>query len=51
MRYYERLLEMGWFTRDEVIALTGNHDALGSVLKNIRKKVTAKKSGATFTLP
>ena len=38
MKYYERLLEMGCFSRDEVCALTGNYDTAGTLLKNYIKK-------------
>jgi len=38
MKYYEQLLEMGCFTRDEVFALTGNYNTAGTLLKNYMKK-------------
>ncbi|MCL2060089.1 MAG: transcriptional regulator [Oscillospiraceae bacterium] len=38
MKYYERLLEMGCFTRNELCTLTGNYDTAGTVLKNYIKK-------------
>jgi predicted transcriptional regulator of viral defense system len=38
MKYYERLLEMGCFTRGELCALTGNYDTAGTLLKNYRRK-------------
>jgi len=38
MKYYERLLEMGCFTRDEVYTLTSNYDTAGTVLKSYMKK-------------
>ena len=38
MKYYQRLLEMGCFTRDEVCALTGNYNTAGTLLKNYLKK-------------
>jgi predicted transcriptional regulator of viral defense system len=38
MKYYERLLEMGCFTRDELRALTGNYNTAGTLLRNYQKK-------------
>jgi predicted transcriptional regulator of viral defense system len=38
MKYYEQLLEIGCFTRDELCTLTGNYDTAGTVLKNYMKK-------------
>jgi predicted transcriptional regulator of viral defense system len=38
MKYYERLLEMGCFTRDDLHILTGNYDTAGTLLKNYQKK-------------
>ncbi len=38
MKYYERLLEMGCFSRDEVCALTGNYNTAGTLLKSYLKK-------------
>jgi predicted transcriptional regulator of viral defense system len=38
MKYYEQLLEMGCFTRDELCTLTGNFDTAGTLLKNYQKK-------------
>jgi predicted transcriptional regulator of viral defense system len=38
MKYYERLLEMGCFTRDEVRVLTGNFDTAGTLLTNYQRK-------------
>jgi predicted transcriptional regulator of viral defense system len=38
MKYYERLLEIGCFTRDEVCALTGNYGTAGTLLNNYMKK-------------
>jgi predicted transcriptional regulator of viral defense system len=38
MKYYERLLEMGCFTRNDLCALTGNFDTAGTLLKNYQKK-------------
>ena len=38
MKYYERLLEMGCFTRHELCDLTGNFDTAGTLLKNYQKK-------------
>ncbi|MCL1804822.1 MAG: transcriptional regulator [Clostridiales bacterium] len=38
MKHYERLLDMGCFTRDELCALTGNYNTAGTVLKNYIKK-------------
>jgi predicted transcriptional regulator of viral defense system len=38
MKYYERLLEMGCFSRDELCALTGNYDTAGTLLKNYQQK-------------
>jgi predicted transcriptional regulator of viral defense system len=38
MKYYEQLLEMGCFTRDELCALTGNYDTAGTLLKSYQKK-------------
>jgi hypothetical protein len=37
MKYYERLLEMGCFTRDEVCALTENYNTAGTLLKSYIK--------------
>jgi predicted transcriptional regulator of viral defense system len=38
MKYYERLLEMGCFTREEVCALAGNYNTAGTLLKSYLKK-------------
>ena len=38
MKYYERLLEMGCFSREEVCELTGNYNTAGTLLKNYLKK-------------
>jgi predicted transcriptional regulator of viral defense system len=38
MKYYERLLEMGCFTRDEVCSIAGNYNTAGTLLKNYLKK-------------
>ena len=38
MKYYERLLEMGCFSRDELCDLTGNFETAGTLLKNYQKK-------------
>jgi predicted transcriptional regulator of viral defense system len=38
MKYYERLLEMGCFKRDEVCALTKNYNTAGTLLKSYLKK-------------
>jgi predicted transcriptional regulator of viral defense system len=38
MKYYERLLGMGCFTRDDLRVLTGNFDTAGTLLKNYQKK-------------
>ncbi|MDR2368993.1 MAG: transcriptional regulator [Deltaproteobacteria bacterium] len=38
MKYYKRLAEKQCFTREEVVALTGNYNTAGSVLKNYQKK-------------
>jgi predicted transcriptional regulator of viral defense system len=38
MKYYERLLEMECFTRDELCALTGNYNTAGTLLRNYQKK-------------
>jgi predicted transcriptional regulator of viral defense system len=38
MKYYEQLLEMGCFTRDDLCTLTGNYDTAGTLLKNYQKK-------------
>lgn len=38
MHYYERLLRMGCFTRNELCALTGNYNTAGTLLRNYRKK-------------
>ena len=38
MKYYERLLEIGCFTREEVCALTKNYNTAGTLLKNYKKK-------------
>jgi len=38
MKYYERLLDIGCFTRGELCALTGNYNTAGSVLKSYLKK-------------
>jgi predicted transcriptional regulator of viral defense system len=38
MKHYERLLEIGCFTRDEICALTGNYNTAGTLLKNYLKK-------------
>jgi predicted transcriptional regulator of viral defense system len=38
MKYYERLLEMGCFTRGEVCALTVNYNTAGTLLKSYLKK-------------
>ena len=38
MKYYESLVEMGCFTRDEVYALTGNYNTAGTLLKSYLKK-------------
>jgi predicted transcriptional regulator of viral defense system len=38
MKYYERLLGMGCFTREDLRVLTGNFDTAGTLLKNYQKK-------------
>ena len=38
MKHYERLLEMGCFTRDELCALTENYGSAGTLLNNYLKK-------------
>ena len=38
MKHYERLLELGCFSRDDVCALTDNYNTAGSLLKNYLKK-------------
>jgi predicted transcriptional regulator of viral defense system len=38
MKYYERLLEMGCFTRDTLCTLTGNYNTAGTLIKNYLKK-------------
>jgi len=38
MKYYEQLLDMGCFTRDDVYQFTKNYDTAGTVLKNYQKK-------------
>jgi predicted transcriptional regulator of viral defense system len=38
MKYYERLLGMGCFTRDDLRVLTGNFDTAGTLLKNYQEK-------------
>jgi predicted transcriptional regulator of viral defense system len=38
MKYYERLLEIGCFSRDEVRTLTENHETASTLLKNYLKK-------------
>ena len=38
MKHYERLLEMGCFTRDELCALTGNYNTAGTVLNSYKRK-------------
>ena len=43
MKYYERLLEMGCFTREQVCALTDNYDTAGTLLKNYVKKGYVQK--------
>ena len=38
MKYYEQLLDMGCFNREEVCALAGNYNTAGTLLKNYQKK-------------
>ncbi|MDR2368992.1 MAG: transcriptional regulator [Deltaproteobacteria bacterium] len=38
MKYYERLLEMGYFTHDDVVSLTGNYNTAGSLLTSYQQK-------------
>jgi len=38
MKYYERLLEMGCFSRDDICTLTGNYNTAGTLLKRYLKK-------------
>ena len=38
MKYYERLVELGCFSRDDVFALVGNYNTAGTLLKNYLKK-------------
>jgi predicted transcriptional regulator of viral defense system len=43
MKYFERLSEMGCFTRQELSALTGNYDTAGTLLRNYQKKGYVQK--------
>jgi predicted transcriptional regulator of viral defense system len=38
MKYYERFLEKGCFTRNDVCTLTGNYDTAGTLLRSYLKK-------------
>jgi predicted transcriptional regulator of viral defense system len=38
MKYYERLVDLGCFTRDDVEAMTGNRETAHSVIENYKKK-------------
>lgn len=38
MKYYEQLLDMGCFTRNDVCELIGNYNTAGTLLKNYQKK-------------
>lgn len=38
MKYYERLVDLGCFTRDDVEAMTGNRETAHSVIESYKKK-------------
>jgi predicted transcriptional regulator of viral defense system len=38
LKYYERLVELGCFTRDDVAALTGNRETAHSIIEAYKKK-------------
>jgi len=38
MKYYERLLDMGCFSREELLPLTKNYNTTGTLLKSYQKK-------------
>jgi predicted transcriptional regulator of viral defense system len=43
MKYYEALLERGCFSREGLVALTGNYNTAGTLIKNYQKKGYIRK--------